>query len=230
MTMTTLTMRTTVGLKRHCACIRCRAANAGFDVPEGVEFAEPADLLADAFQVITARAKDRLDGMVPQFDIPNIVRTGKRLAYFDLDGVICNDQHRVHHAQARNWGDYFARMTEDTPWRQGRELFEAAILAGFDVAFLTGRREDTRQWTVDWLQQHGYDHTLPLVMRPENERMPLANLKAAVVAESLRFIAEVQLFDDDPEVVKLVGQLNGATARHCTWHVKDKSLIKKAQF
>ncbi len=150
------------------------------------------------------------------------------MAYFDLDGVICNDTHRVEHARARDWSTYFGLMTKDMPWRQGREAYEAAILAGWDIAYLTGRREDTREWTVAWLKEHGFDATAPLVMRPADQRMPLANLKALVVAETLRFVPEVILYDDDPEVIKAVAAIAGAQAKHCTWHIKDTSLIKKA--
>jgi len=165
-----------------------------------------------------------------RLNIPNVVRTGTRVAYLDLDGVICNDTHRVHHAKARDWGAYFSLMTEDTPWRQGRELYESCILAGWDIAYLTGRREDTRAWTLSWLKQHDFDDTLPLVMRPQELRMPLANLKAAVVTETLRFVPEVLLCDDDPEVIAAVSKVEGAQVKHCTWHIKDKALVKKAQF
>lgn len=192
------------------------------------------DLLAAASSVTAVEAPPLRDVQArkprPRLDIPYIVRTGERVAYIDLDGVVCDDRHRVHHAQARDWGDYFAKMTDDVPWRQGRDLYESAIMTGWDVAYLTGRREDTRGWTVEWLKRHDYDHTLPLVMRPEGQRMPLANLKALIVEETLRFVPEVILYDDDPEVIKAVSQVAGAQAVHCTWHKKEKSLIKKAQF
>lgn len=188
------------------------------------------DGLFDAFEPVPHQTVRKPQQPASRLDIPYIVRTGTRVVYFDLDGVICDDRHRVAYAQCRDWGQYFGKMTQDVPWRQGRDLYEGAIVTGWDIAYLTGRREDTRQWTVDWLQRHGFDHTLPLVMRPEGQRMPLANLKALVVEETLRFVPEVILYDDDPEVIKAVNQVAGAHAVHCTWHKKEKSLIKKAQF
>lgn len=153
-----------------------------------------------------------------------------RLAFIDLDGVIADERHRVHHALAREWGTYFSAelMRLDGVFRQGRELYENCILAGFDIAYLTGRREDTRPTTKRWLKRNGFDHKLPLIMRKLEDRRPLAKVKAGVVWEALEFgYDEVYLYDDDPYVIEEVRQVTGARGRHCTWHIKPERMVRR---
>ncbi len=153
-----------------------------------------------------------------------------RLAFLDLDGVICDDRHRVEYAIARMWGDYFGLMDRDAVWPNGRELYETCIMAGFDVAYLTGRREDTRQVTRRWLKRFGFDHKLPLIMRMMDDRRPLAEVKAGVVAEALAFgYHQVWMYDDDPHVIEQVSKVTGATGRHCTWYIKPDRMIKRGR-
>ncbi len=154
--------------------------------------------------------------------------TSDRLALLDLDGVICDDRHRVRYALAREWGDYFALCPRDTVWPRGREVYEACLLAGWDVAYCTGRRRDLRRLTRDWLGRHGFDETLPLIMRQEEDRRPLAEVKATVVTEARHFgFREVWLYDDDPQVIKLAAAA-GAVTRHCTWYIKPERMVKRA--
>lgn len=156
----------------------------------------------------------------------------RRLALFDIDGVLADERHRQHHAINREWAEYFDhdRMKRDGVWRQGRELYENCHLVGFDVAYLTGRREDTRAVTEKWLRKKNFDTDLPLLMRPLRDRRPLAELKAAIIAEELRRgrYDEIWMFDDDPAVIEQVCQVQGAKARHCTWHVKPARMVRRA--
>jgi len=155
---------------------------------------------------------------------------GERLAFIDLDGVVADDRHRVHFAMQRAWFEYFSLMHLDKVWPQGRELYDSCTAAGFDLAYLTGRREDTRQVTRGWLHQHRFDATLPLIMRKLYDRRPLAELKAAIVAEALAFgYREVWIYDDDPHVIEHARQVKGATARHCTWYTKPERMIKRGR-
>ncbi len=153
----------------------------------------------------------------------------KRLAFLDLDGVVCDDRHRVHHALNREWYEYFSLVHLDQVWSPGRELYENCILTGFEVAYLTGRREDIRHPTKTWLKKNNFDHKLPLHMRRMEDRRPLGEVKAERVAQALaEGYDEVWMFDDDPRVIELVGAVPGARARHCTWYIKPDRMIKRA--
>lgn len=157
-----------------------------------------------------------------------------KLALLDIDGVLADDRHRVHYAIVRNWYSYFhpELMARDGVWPQGRALYERLLRQGYQVSYLTGRREDRRGVTTLWLLANGFDTRHAVRMRSTAISLPLANLKAERLRELIEGgdYREVVLFDDDPEVVRLVHeQLGPQHAVHCTWHVKQKSLIKAAK-
>jgi FMN phosphatase YigB (HAD superfamily) len=155
-----------------------------------------------------------------------------RLALFDLDGVLADDRHRVEYALRREWAVYFQddMLRRDAVWPQGRALYEDCILAGFDIGYLTGRREMTRAPTRKWLKRKDFDHKAPLIMRRDDDGRPLAELKATIVAEVLlrELYDEVWLWDDDPHVIQLTAALgHPAVARHCTWYTKPERMVRR---
>ena len=156
-----------------------------------------------------------------------------KIAFFDIDGVLADDTHRVEFALVKKWNDYFNidRVKSDGTWDQGKAAVEQAEKDGWTVAYLTGRREDLREVTAQWLSDQGFPDGA-LYMRPGSVRIPLANLKADFLERVSKTVEDVQvvLYDDDPEVARLVSDRLGADAMmHCTWHVKQKALVKEAQ-
>lgn len=167
------------------------------------------------------------------------------IAYFDIDGVLANDGHRVHFALDRDWANYFdpKRMAADLVWEEGRELAQQYAADGWDVRYLTGRRIDRYLVTHDWLINQGFpwqgeiasvsdDAAMPrLRMRSFSEIKRLAEHKTEILR---RVIAtehpeRLVLFEDDPEVVKLVQETFGPDfARLTPWYVKEKAMVRKA--
>lgn len=120
-------------------------------------------------------------------------------------------------------------MYADTVWPQGRALYERLIADGKAVQFLTGRREDTRDVTQRWLDDQGFQG--PLNMRPLGVKVPLSQLKSEFIRNLLRdtTVTSVVLFDDDPEVIRVVtAQCGEGYARHCTWYQKPKAMVREA--
>ncbi len=153
----------------------------------------------------------------------------RRLALVDIDGVIADDRHRVHHALARDWGAYFAKMDRDGVWSQGRTLIDNVILAGFDdLAYCTGRRQDTEEVTRRWLKRHRFEKA-PVLMRHLHDRRPLAEVKAETVLSCLGLFDEVWMFDDDPTVIDAVARVDGGVGYHCTWYTKETRLIRRGR-
>ena len=97
-----------------------------------------------------------------------MTRTPKRnpLAVFDIDGVLADVRHRLHHLEARpqRWEHFFQSADRDPLLVEGAERVRAA-LAAHDVLYLTGRPERTRRLTEDWLVRHDLP-VEPLVCAP----------------------------------------------------------------
>lgn len=164
------------------------------------------------------------------------IHGGSRLAVFDIDGVLADERHRTGYALARDWASYFEpeRVAKDKVWPQGRRAYEDELMAGADVAYLTGRREDLRRPTQKWLRKKGFDDKAELIMRhPRHSTSggwPLGRLKAEIMFElSVIYDGRVTLYEDDPAVCATVRlRVPAARVVHCTWHVKPERLVRRA--
>lgn len=96
----------------------------------------------------------------------------------DLDGTVADCRHRQHFAQAGEWDDFHKRCEHDATFSAVADLVRTlnnttTTGAGIDAdviefVALTGRTEDYRKQTIDWLQNHDLfvDH---LLMRQSND-------------------------------------------------------------
>ena len=158
---------------------------------------------------------------------------GARLALIDIDGVLADDTHRLHHAMRGDWGQYFDpdQLARDGLLSPGADLYERAIVEYDEVRFFTGRREDIFEPTRRWLDRHALLH--PLIMRPRGNGRPLSAFKADYIAEELTRsgYARITLWDDDVKVVDAVNDLAlpGVQAHLCTWYDKSDKLLRAAR-
>jgi len=96
-----------------------------------------------------------------------------KMVIFDIDGTLTDADHRLHYLRAgpkKDWTGFFRDMHLDTP----REDIVYVLNMYWDtpstrVVLLTGRDEEWRKMTVDWLEQYDipYDE---LAMRPRGDR------------------------------------------------------------
>jgi phosphoglycolate phosphatase-like HAD superfamily hydrolase len=120
------------------------------------------------------------------------------LAVFDVDGVVADVRHRLHHLHRHKWHRFFAEAGADPVLPEGRRLV-ADLGREHEIVWLTGRPEWLREVTLDWFEQHGLP-TGELHMRPDGDYRPARVYKLAVLRRLAdRGIAAV--IDDDPEVI-----------------------------
>jgi phosphoglycolate phosphatase-like HAD superfamily hydrolase len=145
------------------------------------------------------------------------------LAVFDIDGVLADVQHRVHHLEHRppNWGRFFAEAVQDGIHPEGVALaLEAA--RDCEVAYLTGRPERCRDDTERWLREQG----LPagqVVMRREGDRRPARKAKPGLLRQLAADRTVAVVVDDDPEVCEAYAQA-GWTVLRATWADRSAAL------
>ena len=122
------------------------------------------------------------------------------LAVFDVDGVVADVRHRLHHltGRRRSWDRFFDDADQDSLLDEGARLV-ADLGREHEIVWLTGRPEWLRDVTEEWMQRHG----LPvgeLHMRPFHDYRPAPAYKLAVLrALAPRGVAAV--IDDDDEVI-----------------------------
>jgi hypothetical protein len=122
------------------------------------------------------------------------------LAVFDIDGVLADVRHRLHHVESRpkDWDAFFGAAPDDPPLSQGVELARESA-RDCEVVYVTGRPERCRADTLAWLRRHG----LPdgrLSMRRERDRRPARVAKPQLLRELARGRTVAVVVDDDEQV------------------------------
>lgn len=127
--------------------------------------------------------------------------TARPLAVVDVDGVLADVRHRLHHLQRRpkDWSAFFAAAPQDPLLEVGRETV-VQLAEVCDVVYLSGRPEYCRRDTEAWLLLHA----LPageVLLRPRGDSRPASTVKV----EALRRLAQrapvTVLVDDDSDVL-----------------------------
>lgn len=127
--------------------------------------------------------------------------SNRPLAIFDIDGVLADVRHRLHHIEGpgkKNWRRFFADAIHDTAHAEGLKLY-AELSQTHDIVFLTGRPEECREQTQAWLDAHGL--VGPLYMRPLRNYRPASEAKTDQLdVLAVGRIVDI-IIDDDPRVL-----------------------------
>lgn len=146
------------------------------------------------------------------------------IAVFDVDGVVADVRHRLHHLDRGAWHRFFDAADEDPLLPEGARL--VADLAGkHEIVWLTGRPEWLRSVTEQWFSDHGLP-TGELLMRPDRDYRPAPLYKLS----SLRRLADRgvrAVIDDDDEVIRVAVNA-GFPAVLADWVPRSRTL-RRAQ-
>lgn len=143
------------------------------------------------------------------------------VAVFDIDGVVADVRHRLHHLHPRKSWDAFFRDAADDPLLDEGARLALELAADHDVVWLTGRPEWLREVTEEWLRRNDLPGT-ELHMRPDGDYRPARSLKLTV----LRKLAarEVAAFVDDDSEVIAAAEAAGFPAALADWVPRDTAL------
>jgi phosphoglycolate phosphatase-like HAD superfamily hydrolase len=141
----------------------------------------------------------------------------RSVAVFDIDGVLADVRHRLHHVAARpkDWAAFFDAAPQDPPLPEGLGAVRAAHQAGHLIVYLTGRPERCRADTHGWLLAHGLPDGA-LVMRRDSDRRPARVTKVLALRRLARRHVVAAVVDDDAAVVDAVRRA-GFPVLHARW-------------
>jgi len=149
------------------------------------------------------------------------------VAVVDIDGVVADVRHRLHHVEGspKDWPAFFAAADDDTLLAEGEETVRR-LAEVYDIVYLSGRPERLRGVTERWLEDHDLPRG-PLLLRPYGDYRPSRVLKV----EELERLAEsrtvVVLVDDDPRVLDNARR-HGFDVLPATW-MGEHSALREAQ-
>ena len=122
------------------------------------------------------------------------------LAVFDIDGVLADVRHRLHHVEGRpkDWDAFFAAAADDPPLAEGVALVRESA-KDCDVVYVTGRPERCRADTLAWFRAHGLPQGR-LSMRRDGDRRPARLAKPQLLRSLARDRVVAVVVDDDAQV------------------------------
>lgn len=129
----------------------------------------------------------------------------KSCVIFDIDGTLADLSHRVHFVTgfSKDWPSFMAGISLDKPFEQTRWLNQLiADNSEKPILLCSGRSEDERLATVEWLKKHGvfYDR---LYMRKSKDTRADYIIKLELLADIRADGYEPFLVvDDRPQVVE----------------------------
>jgi uncharacterized HAD superfamily protein len=89
----------------------------------------------------------------------------------DLDGTLCDARHRLHFLRdgdKPNWDGFNSACINDSLIAHVALLVKVLFNAGWKVALMTGRSEDYKEQTTNWLRNHSIPYN-QLLMRASGD-------------------------------------------------------------
>lgn len=143
-------------------------------------------------------------------------RTSGQVAVVDIDGVLADVRHRLHHLRTRpkNWDGFFAAASRDEPLPEGFAVARE-LARRYELLYLSGRPERTRRQTESWLAEHDAPEGR-LRLRRDGDRRPGRLVKLEVLRGLGGPRAVAVVVDDDP-VVCAAARDAGYTVLEADW-------------
>lgn len=93
------------------------------------------------------------------------------LYIFDLDGTLANCAHRLCYinGETKNWRAFFEACADDRPIHSTIATLKALRRSGAEIRIWTGRSDEVRVLTLEWLHRHGCMRSLWNPLRRASE-------------------------------------------------------------
>lgn len=168
---------------------------------------------------------------MPKDDRRDADQSERPLAIVDIDGVVADVRHRLHHLEGRRkrWQAFFDAAHLDGLHEEGKAIVER-LRDDHEIVYLTGRPRWLERVTLDWLDEHGLGgHRLE--MRPDTDNRPAAILKVEVLRKMARGRTVAVVVDDDDRVVAAMTKAGYPTFQ-ATWEkraIEEQLALEAAQ-
>jgi predicted kinase len=136
----------------------------------------------------------------------------KQAVIIDLDGTLSDVSHRIHHlrgGEKPDWRAFFEGIPGDKVNRAVACLYHMAVDSGYTVLFVSGRPEDYRGPSEEWLRDYSFDGYFALFMRPFNNKKPDTEVKAQIYDRYIKPYFDVLFTVDDRDAVVAMWRSKG---------------------
>ncbi len=135
-------------------------------------------------------------------ELPQLAHTARDIVLLDLDGTLCDNNHRIQHIlkKPKDWDAFHAACDKDRPYPIIHDLVDT--LAGFHyIIVVTGRGNEWGTLTDEWLTKHKV-YPKFLFMRKAGDKRDDFIIKGEVL-DLLPFKRIAFALEDRDQVVKM---------------------------
>ena len=107
----------------------------------------------------------------------------EEIVIFDIDGTLADVSERIHHVRKKpkNWNAFFEGMAQDKAIHSMVRLCNILHASGIHILLCSGRNEQHRAETVNWLAGQGVNYH-ELLLRKEHDRRSDTVVKREMLA------------------------------------------------
>lgn len=125
----------------------------------------------------------------------------KKAIIVDLDGTLCNIEHRMPFFRAKRWPEFHAEMIYDRPFKWCVNLIRSMAKDDYTILFVTARSDIYRKETIAWLTENIPTRTLincePPYMKKGLDPRGDAIIKAEIYKNEIEPAFRVEFCVDD---------------------------------
>jgi predicted secreted acid phosphatase len=107
----------------------------------------------------------------------------EEIVIFDIDGTLADVSERVHHInkKPKDWDAFFQGIPQDKAIQSMVRLCNILYASGITIILCSGRSEQYRPETVEWMAQQGVNYH-ELLLRRNNDRRSDVIVKREMLA------------------------------------------------
>ena len=107
----------------------------------------------------------------------------EEIVIFDIDGTLADVSERIHHVskKPKNWPAFFQGMAQDKAIHSMVRLCNILHASGIYIVLCSGRSEEHREQTIQWLSQQGVNFH-ELLLRKDKDRRSDTDVKRELLA------------------------------------------------
>ncbi len=148
----------------------------------------------------------------------------RKVVVCDLDGTLCDVEHRRHHVRLtqeelasgkrKNWTAFFQDIPKDPINQWCKDIIEGLHLSGIHVVFCSGRGDNERKVTQEWLDKHSLG-SFPLYMRNRHDSRQDSIVKEIILDFEILCRYEPYFMIDDRQQVVDMWRRRGYVCLQC---------------
>jgi len=142
----------------------------------------------------------------------------------DIDGTIADTTHRLHFVKKpkdapgdwkKDWNGFFSQMENDPVREDVRKILIQFYNEGKTIIFMSGRPEQYRDITLNWLSMNFLTFAYTVIMRPRGDKRPDTETKRDLLNKYFPDKSVIHMvIDDRPSVIRVWKDM-GLTVLDC---------------